>query len=42
MFSTDQAKSMAKKLRAALAADDIDVPHAKALELIASSLGFKD
>ncbi|MEL7255731.1 MAG: glyoxalase superfamily protein [Pseudomonadota bacterium] len=42
MFSTDQAKSMAKKLRAALAADEIDVPHAKALELIAASLGFKD
>ncbi len=42
MFSPDQAKSMAKKLRAALAADDMNVPHAKALELIAMSFGFAD
>ncbi len=42
MFSPDQAKSMAKKLRDALAAEGSDIPHAKALELIAKSLGFSD
>ncbi|MEM6386642.1 MAG: glyoxalase superfamily protein [Pseudomonadota bacterium] len=42
MISSDQAKSMAKKLRAALEADDIQISHGKALELIASSLGFAD
>ena len=42
MISSDQAKSMAKKLRAALGADEIDVTHGKALELVAASLGFAD
>jgi len=42
MFSPDQAKSMAKKLRDALAAEGNDIPHAKALELVAKSLGFSD
>ncbi|MCH2096189.1 MAG: VOC family protein [Rhodobacteraceae bacterium] len=42
MISSDQAKSMAKKLRVALAADEIDIPHGKALELVAAALGFAD
>ncbi|MEO1027209.1 MAG: glyoxalase superfamily protein [Pseudomonadota bacterium] len=42
MISSDQAKSMAKKLRTALVADDIQIPHGKALELVAASLGFAD
>lgn len=42
MISSDQAKSMAKKLRVALGAGDIHVPHSKALELVAASLGFAD
>ena len=42
MLSSDQAKSMAKKLRAALGAENIDVTHGKALELVAASLGFAD
>ena len=42
MISSDQAKSMAKKLRAALVADDIQTPHGKALELVAVTLGFAD
>ncbi|WP_095589355.1 glyoxalase superfamily protein [Actibacterium ureilyticum] len=42
MISHDQAKSMARNLRAALGADGINIPHAKALELVAASLGFAD
>jgi catechol 2,3-dioxygenase-like lactoylglutathione lyase family enzyme len=42
MTTLDQAKTMAKRLRAALAARDIDLPHATALELIAAELGFHD
>ncbi|WP_268969017.1 glyoxalase superfamily protein [Tritonibacter aquimaris] len=42
MISSDQVKSMAKKLRTALGADEIDVTHGKALELVAMSLGFSD
>ncbi|WP_417601105.1 glyoxalase superfamily protein [Pararhodobacter oceanensis] len=42
MFSPDQAKSMAKRLRVALAADAVEVSHARALELIAASFGFVD
>ncbi len=42
MFSSDQAKSMAKKLRAALAADATDISYGKSLELIAKSIGFAD
>lgn len=33
---------MAKKLRAALQDGDTDIPHSKALELVAASLGFSD
>jgi catechol 2,3-dioxygenase-like lactoylglutathione lyase family enzyme len=39
MPTIDQAKAMAKRLRTALAARDIDIPHAAALELIAAELG---
>lgn len=42
MISYDQAKSMAKKLRTALGADQIDISHGKALELVAASMGFAD
>jgi catechol 2,3-dioxygenase-like lactoylglutathione lyase family enzyme len=40
MPTIDQAKAMAKRLRFALAARDIDVPHLTALELIAAELGY--
>lgn len=39
MTSTDQAKAMAKRLRSGLAAREIDIPHATALELVAAQLG---
>ena len=39
MTSIDQAKSMAKRLRSGLAAREIDIPHATALELVAAQLG---
>lgn len=42
MISSDQAKAMAIKLRATLEADGVNVPHAKALELVAASVGFAD
>jgi catechol 2,3-dioxygenase-like lactoylglutathione lyase family enzyme len=42
MFSSDQVKSMARRLRAALAVENTDISHATALELIAKSLGFPD
>lgn len=42
MISSDQAKSMAKKLRAAMASGGTDISHSKALELVAASLGFSD
>lgn len=42
MTTVDQAKAMAKRLRAALAACDLAVPHATALELVAAGLGHED
>ncbi len=42
MTTVDQAKAMASRLRAALAARDIAVPHATALELVAAELGHSD
>ncbi|VVN24032.1 hypothetical protein PS862_03135 [Pseudomonas fluorescens] len=42
MFSIDQAKQMAKKLRASLQARNQEVPHSTALELVAHQLGYKD
>ena len=42
MTSIDQAKQMAKKLRALLAARDHELSHSAALELVANQLGYKD
>ncbi|MCJ2046012.1 VOC family protein [Methylobacterium sp. J-078] len=42
MTTVDQAKAMAKRLRASLAARDLSVSHATALELVAASLGHED
>ncbi len=42
MPTIDRAKAMAKRLRAALAARDVAIPHAAALELIAAELGYAD
>jgi catechol 2,3-dioxygenase-like lactoylglutathione lyase family enzyme len=42
MTDVDQAKSMAKHLRAALSAEGTEVSHSRALELISKSLGFAD
>lgn len=42
MTTTDQAKSMARQLRAALAQDGTDVSHSKALELVSRTLGYAD
>ena len=42
MFSNEQAKQMAKRLRASLAARDQALPHSTALELVAQQLGYKD
>ena len=42
MTTIDQAKSMAKRLRAALTAQNIDVSHSAALELVAAELGHDD
>jgi catechol 2,3-dioxygenase-like lactoylglutathione lyase family enzyme len=39
MPTIDQAKAMAKRLRAALTAQNIDVSHSAALELVAAELG---
>ena len=39
MPTIDQAKAMAKRLRAALAARNIDVSHSATLELVAAELG---
>ena len=39
MPTIDQAKAMAKRLRAALAAQNIDVSHSATLELVAAELG---
>jgi hypothetical protein len=42
MPTIDQAKGMAKRLRSALAARDIEIPHALSLELVAAELGHRD
>ncbi|QCY11961.1 glyoxalase superfamily protein [Pseudomonas sp. MPC6] len=42
MFSIEQAKQMAKRLRASLQTCNQAVPHATALELVAQQLGYKD
>ena len=42
MNSVDQAKSIAIKLRSALAKGDKDISHSEALELVASTLGYSD
>ncbi|WP_288588047.1 glyoxalase superfamily protein [uncultured Methylobacterium sp.] len=38
----DQAKTMARRLRSALASRRIDLSHADSLELVAASLGLRD
>jgi catechol 2,3-dioxygenase-like lactoylglutathione lyase family enzyme len=42
MPTIDQAKAMATRLRAALAARTIDVAHSVSLELVAAQLGHRD
>lgn len=42
MQTIEHAKTMAKRLRTALAAREISVQHAMALELVAEELGFAD
>ena len=42
MNSVDQAKSMARKLRSALAKGDTDISHSEALELVANTSGYSD
>ncbi|MEN4752944.1 glyoxalase superfamily protein [Pseudomonas sp. Ps21-P2] len=42
MFSIEQAKQMAKRLRASLEARNQEASHSTALELVAHQLGFND
>ncbi|MBC3951208.1 glyoxalase superfamily protein [Pseudomonas folii] len=42
MFSIEQAKQMAKRLRADLATSSQEISHSAALELVAHQLGHKD
>lgn len=42
MISIEQAKQMAKRLRASLEIRNQRVPHSTALELVAQQLGYKD
>ncbi|MCD5997269.1 VOC family protein [Pseudomonas sp. CDFA 602] len=42
MLSIEQAKQMAKRLRASLALADQEVSHSAALELVAQQMGYKD
>ncbi|RMQ51027.1 hypothetical protein ALQ04_02227 [Pseudomonas cichorii] len=42
MFSIEQAKQMAKRLRASLATRNQELSHSAALELVAQQLGYKD
>jgi uncharacterized glyoxalase superfamily protein PhnB len=42
MTNSNQAKTMARNLRAALAIGGKDVSHSNALELVAAALGFPD
>ena len=42
MTTTDDAKSMARVLRSALAARGVDVSHSDTLEIVAAQLGHRD
>ncbi|WP_407364675.1 VOC family protein (plasmid) [Pseudomonas luteola] len=42
MISIEQAKQMAKRLRASLTERNQDIPHSTALELVSHQLGYKD
>ena len=42
MFSIEQAKQMAKQLRASLEERNQSLSHSTALELVAQQLGYKD
>ncbi len=42
MPTINEAKAMARRLRAALAAQNIDLPHSATLELVASQLDYAD
>jgi hypothetical protein len=42
MPTIDQAKTMAKRLRSALASNTIEVTHGTGLELVAAQLGHRD
>ncbi|MEI4264105.1 glyoxalase superfamily protein [Roseovarius sp. D0-M9] len=42
MTNADQAKTMARQLRAALSSDGMAISHSKSLELIAKTLGHAD
>ena len=42
MTHADQAKSMARRLRAALSSDGVEVSHSRSLELVAKALGHAD
>ncbi|MCU9949761.1 VOC family protein [Pseudomonas sp. PDM13] len=42
MHTLEQAKLMAKRLRAQLAASNHDISHSAALELVAQQLGYRD
>jgi hypothetical protein len=42
MFSIEQAKQMAKRLRASLESRNQAVTHSTALEMVAHQLGYKD
>ena len=42
MTTTEQAKTMARHLRAALSQDGVEIAHSRALELVAKALGHAD
>lgn len=42
MFSIEQAKLMATKLRNSLESRNVTLPHSSALEIVAQQLGYKD
>jgi len=42
MFSIEQAKLMATKLRNSLESRNVTIPHSSALEIVAQQLGYKD
>jgi hypothetical protein len=41
-LTLDHAKTAARALRRALAADDVTISHSRALEIVATQLGFAD